>query len=276
MKTYQDGFVEANGIKIHYYRSTPAQGGQTVVLLHGLTDNGMCWVRVADVLRERYDVIMPDTRGHGLSDKPERGYAVEDLAADAAGLIEALHLDQPVVVGHSLGGGTATVVAGLYPKLVRAAVLEDPAWFAPSTNKEEGEKNAQRWQSDLLHHQGLSREALMIECSKNNPGWHADEVAAWADARYQMSEKALIGILSAISGGWQDYVRRAACPILLVTAEPGRGIVTPAMVKEAAGLWKQGREAHIANAAHSIHRDQLEAYLAAVQSFLEEVFAPGA
>ena len=276
MKSYQDGFVQANGIQLHYYRATPPGGGPAVVLLHGLTDNGLCWVRVAEALRERYDVIMPDTRGHGLSDKPASGYAIEELAADVAGLIDALGLKQPVLFGHSLGGQAATAVAGLYPGRVRAAVLEDPAWFASRMSAEGGEETVRRWQSDLLHQQSLEKPALIAECHRDNPGWHADELAAWADAKYQMSAAALGCILSEVRGGWQEHVRRAECPLLLVTAEPARGsIITPAMVAEAAGLWKQGREAHIAGAGHCIHRDQLAATMAAVTQFLDEVSAPG-
>ncbi len=276
MKTYMDGFVKVNGINIHYYRSIPANGGQPVVLLHGLTDNGMCWVRVADALCDTYDVILPDTRGHGFSDKPDSGYTIEDQAADVAGLIGALSLDQPVLFGHSLGGQAAAAVAGLYPNLMRGAVLEDPAWFDGSGTEEQGAENARRWRSELLHHQSLEREALIAECSQNNPGWHADEIAAWSVARYQMSDTALVHILLSTRGGWQEFVRRAVCPFLLVTAEPERGaIITPAMVKEAAALWKRGREAHIANAGHCIHRDHFDAFMVEVKLFLEEVFLSG-
>ena len=70
-----EGMVEANGIRQHYYRT----GGdrRTLILLHGFTDNGLSWARVARALERDYDVVMVDARGHGLSDGPETGYSYE-------------------------------------------------------------------------------------------------------------------------------------------------------------------------------------------------------
>ena len=64
--------VIANGIRNHYYRT----GGDKppLLLVHGFTDNGLCWTRLARVLQRDYDIIMPDARGHGLSEAPEGGY----------------------------------------------------------------------------------------------------------------------------------------------------------------------------------------------------------
>jgi pimeloyl-ACP methyl ester carboxylesterase len=122
------GDVIANGIKIHYYRT----GGDKppFVLAHGFSDSGLCWTRVARVLAESYDLIMADARGHGLSDAPEGGYTSQEHAADLAGLIEALGLDRPTLMGHSMGASTVAATAVCYPELAACAVLEDPPWFA--------------------------------------------------------------------------------------------------------------------------------------------------
>src|SRR5947209_20441227 len=113
MMEWETAEIGANGIRIHYYRT----GGQKppAVLAHGATDDGLCWTRLARVLESEYDVIMPDARGHGLSEAPETGYTSEDRAADIAGLIEALRLDKPAIGGHSMGGSTAFYVAANYP-----------------------------------------------------------------------------------------------------------------------------------------------------------------
>jgi hypothetical protein len=42
---WSDGFVYANGIRIHYYHATPATGKPVIVMVHGVTDNGLCWTR---------------------------------------------------------------------------------------------------------------------------------------------------------------------------------------------------------------------------------------
>jgi len=112
MPTFKDDFIEANGIRQHYWR-TGNRTKPALVLCHGITDNGLCWTPVARALEADYDVIMLDARGHGLSDAPESGYATADLAADLAAFIHALDLEKPAVLGHSMGGATVSYTDAL-------------------------------------------------------------------------------------------------------------------------------------------------------------------
>ena len=66
MGEWQAGYVEANGIRLHYTRTGGA--GPAVVLAHGVTDDGLCWTPVAEALADAYDLVMVDARGHGRSD----------------------------------------------------------------------------------------------------------------------------------------------------------------------------------------------------------------
>lgn len=271
MNHYIENDIAANGIRIHYYRSTPPGGAIPIVMLHGLTDNGMCWVRVADKLRDSYDIILPDTRGHGFSDKPAAGYSIEERAADIAHLIDALGLDRPVLFGHSLGGEAAAAVAGLYPDKVRALVLEDPAWFNED-NPEQRAQSAEDWSAGLLRDQNLGREGLIAKGHQENPAWHADELSTWADAKLQMSEAALREIHLSMRPGWQHFVSHIQCPVLLVTGDVERGIIiNSAMVQKASALNPRIQEANIPHAGHCIHRDQFEPYMEKVKSFLVEM-----
>ena len=111
-----------------------APAGPASLLIHGFTDNGLCWSRVARQLEANYDILMLDSRGHGLSDKPEKGYSGNDLAADVAGVVNALNLEPVIILGHSVGAITAATVASKYPELVCGLMLEDPIW----RNKEKG------------------------------------------------------------------------------------------------------------------------------------------
>ena len=65
MNDWQSGFVDANGLRLHYTRT--GGDGPPVVLAHGVTDSGLCWARVAKALSPDFDVIMVDARGHGQS-----------------------------------------------------------------------------------------------------------------------------------------------------------------------------------------------------------------
>ena len=104
-----------------------------VVLAHGFSDDGLCWTPVAEALEADYDVVMVDARGHGRSDAPEQGYGSAEHANDLAGVIAALGLQRPAVLGHSMGAVSTLALAGLYPDLPRAILLEDPPpWWMPA------------------------------------------------------------------------------------------------------------------------------------------------
>ncbi len=134
MPSWITGFHEANGIRIHYLRT----GGDKppLVLLHGLTGNGACWTPLARSLESEYDVVMPDARGHGDSSTPLHGYRYEDHAGDVIELIRGLGLSAPILLGHSMGGMTAAVVATLAAGMVRGVVLADPMFLSPQRQRE--------------------------------------------------------------------------------------------------------------------------------------------
>ena len=64
--------VTVNGVSICFYRS--GGGKPPLVMAHGMTDMGLCWTRIADGLRHKYDVIMYDARGHGQSETSVDGH----------------------------------------------------------------------------------------------------------------------------------------------------------------------------------------------------------
>ena len=141
MPNWMTGVCEANGINIHYLRT----GGSKppLILLHGLTGSGACWTLLARALETDFDVGMPDARGHGNSSTPLNGYRYGDYTNDVVGLIQGLGLATPVLLGHSMGGMTAAVVAsqsatcrateapGRPNSAGRAAAQASPGWRAP-------------------------------------------------------------------------------------------------------------------------------------------------
>ena len=123
---WQEAMITANGIRQHYYRTVGEK--PSLILLHGFTENGLCWSRVARALEHDYDLILLDARGHGLSSGPETGYSQELLTQDVAAFIHELGLSSPALFGHSNGALTAAQVAATFPELVRTIVLEDHPW----------------------------------------------------------------------------------------------------------------------------------------------------
>jgi pimeloyl-ACP methyl ester carboxylesterase len=97
--------------------------GPTVLFLHGITDSWRSFELLLPLLPEEMRFIAPSQRGHGESDKPREGYAAEQLAADAAALLEAVGVERATVVGHSMGSLVAQALAAAEPERVERLVL---------------------------------------------------------------------------------------------------------------------------------------------------------
>lgn len=262
-----DHFIQANGLRLHYYRRTADK--PTLLLLHGITDNGLCWAPVIEALGDDFDIVAPDARGHGLSDAPEHGYAAADHAADVAALIRALELNRPIVMGHSMGGMVATLVAAWHPNLVRAAIFEDPAWFDATQQPPESRKQrAAEWRADLLANHQLTHDALIAKGHANNPTWSEAELQPWSVAKRQVRPQVL-EYIEHEAPDWRAAVRALRMPALLITGDVSRGvIISPEQAREAQALNALLSIAHVPNAGHSIRRDNFAGYMAAVRNFL--------
>lgn len=272
MSIFREESMFANGIHIHYWRAG-RPGGLPIVLLHGVTDNGACWKPLAEALLERgaYELILPDSRGHGLSEAPDSDYHYLTRAADVASLIRGLGLDHPVVMGHSMGAETAIAIAALYPDLVRAAVLEDPPWFPAAAPESSGD--SPQWLIDGLNNRPKTREKLVENVRSDNPNWPEQENQMWADAQMQVNTNISQTIFTPRKA-WLEYVAQARCPVLLITADPERGaIVTSQILSEVQRLLQKGQIAHIPGAGHCIHREKRDAYIQIVRDFLRRLTA---
>lgn len=263
--------IVVNDLGIHYYRT----GGDKppVVLSHGATDNGLCWTRVTRGLEKDYDVIMYDARWHGLTKSLEEGHPNQDMSADLAGLIRALNLEKPSLIGHSMGAMIAAMTAANYPQLVRCAILEDPGWreHANAGTEEERAAMVEQWRANILKKKSQTREEIMAAGRAEHPNWAEGEWGPWADSKLQVSADMFKGF-SALRMPWQKVVRKIRCPILLITGDPKLGaIVTAETAEEAAGIWRKGKTIHISGAGHNVRRERYEPYMEAVTAFLKEV-----
>lgn len=267
---WQAGHVTANGVKLHYHRT----GGDKppVVLAHGITDNGLCWTRLARALAARYDLVMYDARGHGLSDQPG-AYLLADHVADLIALIHALDLRHPVVLGHSMGGANAPVVAARHPELVRALVLEDPHW--PDEPEDETTYDLNAWRNAVAAEKVQSTDALLAWGRRANPEWDDTELHPWAEAKRQVDPDVVSWLTSRQDlNNWREVAEQIRCPTLLVTGDPTVSAdvtVTPEVAKEATRLCPSLVVANLPGAGHSVRRDQFTGYIKAVEAFLDQV-----
>ena len=97
--------------------------GPAVLFLHGITDSWRSFEPILPLLPEDLRVVVPSQRGHGESDRPPRGYGVDQMAADGVALLEALGIERATVVGHSMGSVVAQAMAAAHPERVERLVL---------------------------------------------------------------------------------------------------------------------------------------------------------
>ena len=121
--------INVNGIQIAYERHGK---GTPLVLLHGYPLDHHLWDDVVPLLKETFDLIIPDLRGFGESTTVATPYGMNDFASDIAGLLDQLGIQKTALAGHSMGGYVALAFAERYPErlnglaLVSSQVLADP------------------------------------------------------------------------------------------------------------------------------------------------------
>ncbi|HUN23916.1 MAG TPA: alpha/beta fold hydrolase [Anaerolineales bacterium] len=141
-------FIEVNGlystkageksvsnITLHYLKK--GTGAQTLVLLHGFGASTFSWRPVLDTLAQDFTVIAYDRPAFGLTERPttwEKAdwadgspYSLASQVILLQGLLDALGVEQAILVGHSAGASVAVAFALAQPQRVQALVLEAPA-----------------------------------------------------------------------------------------------------------------------------------------------------
>jgi 3-oxoadipate enol-lactonase len=115
--------VAAGGIRLAY-EASGSPGAPPMVLLHALGERGASWAPVTARFAERFRVLALDLRGHGGSDWPGT-YSFQLMCDDVLGVLDQLGLAKVTLVGHSMGGAVAYLVAMQRPERVERLIVED-------------------------------------------------------------------------------------------------------------------------------------------------------
>ena len=111
------------GVALAYEEA--GSGDPPFLFVHGVACDRSYFTAQVEHFRRSQRTVSVDLRGHGESDSPHQEYTVIGFADDLSWLCEKLNVKRPVVVGHSLGGIVALVLAAQYPDLPAAVVMVD-------------------------------------------------------------------------------------------------------------------------------------------------------
>ena len=263
MRAFVEGDVDADAVRLHYYRTSGGRKLPPVVLCHGFTDNGLCWRRTALQLADDFDVVMVDARNHGRSGTA--GGGVRELVADLAAVIAGLGLGSPTVIGHSIGAAVAAHLAADHPELVTRLVLEDPPWRA-ADDAADRTRDRDEVREYLLSFADMTDEQIDSLGRLHHPDWDEVDRPDWVDAKRQLRVEAADQLQPA---PWPDIVDRIECSTLLLHAQPGRdGIVTPEVARRAFDHNPRIVVRAVAGAGHNIRRENFTDFMASVREFL--------
>lgn len=261
---------------VHRFGRTDADA-PTLVLLHGLTDSGRCWPDAVERWRADYRVVAWDARGHGESERftsDELAAGVGDThLADAVDLLEVLAeegLTRPVLVGLSMGGGTAAAVAARRPELVRAVVLEDPVLGGGRFSRKVAVESAERRVGErqaALEDPG----AMLARGRREHPDWPASEFGPWAESTQQTESGVLRDLDTTVHTPWQDVA--AAVDVAALVVLGSDGIWSREMREQLTELGNDRLEIEIVDGAgHCVRRDRPDAFHSLVDPWIAKQF----
>jgi pimeloyl-ACP methyl ester carboxylesterase len=246
--------------------------GPPALLLHGLCGEASDWAGTAAWLRRRWRVLALDQRGHGGSDRTPGRYDRAAYVADAVAAIEQLAPAPVVLIGQSMGGLNAYLVASRRPDLVRALVVVE----AQAAANPDGARSMREWLRSLplSFADADAARAFMQEAGFPGETWrelleeHSD---GWAP-RFDVEG----AIASTFDFGERDYWEEwnaIGCPVLV--AGGAESEMAQSELRRMAASLRAGRYAVVEGAGHNLHLDRPDAWRAVLERFLAEIGCAG-
>jgi len=263
----------SGGVRLRLHRGG---SGPALVFVHGLTDHGLDWSRLMRACAASHTVVCYDSRGHGQSDDSPTDYHLETLADDLLGLVDALALERPVVIGHSMGGSTAAVAAARAPGRFGGVVLEDPVWGSSRATPDDLAALMPAWAEQVVRRRAQDRATLLAEVLAESPEWDAEDHQLWIDSK-QAVRPAALGVLPSFARDWLADARSITAPLLVLTGEPERGAIVDLAAGQALLAARPATTvARFAGTGHQVRRVRFADVVALLHGWLAHPGAGGA
>ncbi|MEW2418663.1 alpha/beta hydrolase [Streptomyces sp. NPDC046866] len=261
--TWSTRVVQRDGVRISC--RDWAGPGRPVVLLHGLAGHAGEWDALARRLRSRHRVVAVDQRGHGAGERLPADVSRAAYVADVVAVLDRLGLQEPVLLGQSLGGHTAMLTAAAHPGLVHALVLVEagPGGPNPRVQQEVG-----GW-LDSWPVPFPSREAAacFLGGGSVGEGWAAgleERDSGWWP---RFDRDVMVGSLAEIArSSFWDAWTKISCPVLAVLGQSG--IIPPQEIGEMLRLQPDTTAVSIPGTGHDLHLERTGALLQVLRDFL--------
>ncbi len=246
--------IDRDGIKV-YYESTGS--GPAILLSHGYSATSRMWEGQVKALKDRYQLITWDMRGHGRSDSPydPAQYSEDKTVDDMAAILRALNVSQAVIGGLSLGGYMSLAFYLKYPQMTRALMLFDTGPGYRNPQAREGWNQTAVRRAERLEQDGL--ESLR----------GGDEVSASAHRSAAGLANAARGMLAQFNSNVIECLDGIKVPTLVLVGAKDEAFLaaTDYMANKIPGSTK----VVIDDAGHAANIHQPEAFNQAMLAFLK-------
>jgi 2-succinyl-6-hydroxy-2,4-cyclohexadiene-1-carboxylate synthase len=215
--------------------------GDAIIFLHFSGANLMMWQRAVPYFQDHYRSILVDLRGHGKSDRPNKGYHMDDMARDMVGMMPQLKLERAHIVGSSLGAEVGLSLAANYPEKVISLVCDGAlsCEYGPYGTWEGSQSDFEEHVARQLEKMQNRPEAIypsvdaLVENSRGalaEIGWWNEHVEAMerygayrlGEGQYTHSfmKPAQVDYMQHyFHYRFEDYYKKVKCPLLMVPGE---------------------------------------------------------
>ncbi len=260
--------VATNGINMHM---VSAGDGPPLTFIHGLGWDHEMWLPALNRYAGRYRTFAGDSRGHGLSDKPDGPYTMTHFADDWAGALKAVSALPGCIVGLSQGGMVAQALAIAAPELVSCLVLVSTTCRAsPDTSANMSDRLESMRKSGARAGAEIAATSIFSEGFRTaNP----DYIDTFIQARAAQPQEPLISAMAALSDfDYRSGLEKLDLPTLVIAGLEDT-LTPPNAVREVATHIPGAELVEMPGAGHIIPAEQPDAFYETIDTFLSQHYA---